>query len=156
MGSAQRGRASGLLGVATLSGQVVGAVAAGLLAPRTTCVVIAAVVALTAAATVAGVTERVASPEPGAGTAPRRRLLVSLRGYLAEFAAYPDFCWVVLSRFLIFTSLAGIQRFAANYIRDTFHGRYNLFGLHLGSAQTTTFVMLAVVILCGLAVTGCV
>src|SRR5207302_10893569 len=77
----------------------------------------------------------------------------SLRGYLGEFRRYPDFCWVVLSRFLVFTSLAGIQRFAANYIRDTYHGRYVLFGIQLGSAQTATFVMLAVVILCGLAVT---
>jgi MFS family permease len=154
--AAQRGGASGFLGVATLSGQVVGAVAAGVIAPRTTCVLIAGVVALTSVLTLAGVPERPPRDALDAEALSSRMLrqpLRALRGYLAEFARYPDFCWVVFSRFLIFTGLAGIQRFAANYIRDSFPGSYRLFGFDLGSAQTTTSVMLAVVILCGLAVT---
>ncbi len=147
----QRGSASGWLGVATLSGQVAGVVAAGPLPPRTACLLIAAVVLITAGLTVAGVREAHAGRP--AGVAGSRTPGASLRGYLAEFRRYPDFCWVVFSRFLIYTSLAAIQRFAAYYISDTYHGRYDLFGVNLGSAQTATSAMLAVVIVFGLAVT---
>ena len=57
---------------------------------------------------------------------------------------------MVFSRFLIFTSLAAIQRFAAYYISDTYRGNYRLFGLDLGSAQTATSAMLGIVILFGI------
>lgn len=154
--SAQRGSASGYLGVGTLLGQVVGAVAGGLLAPRTACVVIAAVVLLTAALTIVGVPE-------GLGDSVYVRVRIEgrvlaravhgLRGYIAEFALYPDFCWVVFSRFLLLTGLAAVQRFAAYYIADTYRGHYELFGLKLGSAQAATSAMLAVLIFCGLLVT---
>jgi MFS family permease len=46
-----------------------------------------------------------------------------------------------------------VQRFAAYYIEDTYHGHYQLFGLQLGSAQAATSAMLAVLIFCGLLVT---
>jgi MFS family permease len=60
---------------------------------------------------------------------------------------------VVLSRFLIFTSLAGIQRFAAYYIDDQFRGHDTVFGFNLGSAQSATSVVLATLILVGILTT---
>ena len=146
----QRGRASGWLGVATLSGQVAGAVAAGPLATRTMCLVIAVVVAVTAAATVAGITEQ---PVRDLGARVSNSASGRLRGYFAELLAQRDFCWVVASRFLMFTSLAAVQRFAAYYISDTYHGNDVLFGINLGSPQSATSAMLAVVVLFGMAVT---
>lgn len=154
--SAQRGSASGFLGVSTLLGQVVGAVTGGLLAPRLACVVIAGVVVVTSTLTVVGVPERIAEPLRESARIeghPVRRTAYALRRYLAEFARYPDFCWVVLSRFLLLTGLAAVQRFAAYYIGDTYRGHYELFGIRLGSAQTATSIMLAVLIFCGLLVT---
>jgi MFS family permease len=151
---AQRGAASGWLGVATLTGQVAGVVTAGPLQPRTACLVIAMVVLLTALLTVAGIHESPLSEQTE--TTPARMAsggwLHKLRGYASEFRRYPDFCWVVLSRFLILTGLACIQRFAAYYINDAFRGQYRLFGFDLGSAQTATSAMLAVVIIFGIAV----
>jgi MFS family permease len=151
----QRGAASGYLGVGTLLGQVLGAVVGGVLQPRMACVVIAGVVALTSALTIAGVPER-----PHERSAPRAQTVRglatavdALRGYLREFARYPDFCWVVFSRFLLLTGLAAVQRFAAYYITDTYRGHYEIFGVRVGSAQTATSVMLAVLIFCGLLVT---
>jgi MFS family permease len=151
---AQRGAASGWLGVATLTGQVAGVVAAGPLPPRTACLVIASVVLLTSLLTVAGIHESPLSEQMATTPAPIARggWLRKLRGYAAEFRRYPDFCWVVLSRFLILTGLACIQRFAAYYINDAFRGQYRLFGFDLGSAQTATSAMLAVVIIFGIAV----
>jgi MFS family permease len=153
----QRGRASGWLGVATLLGNVVGVIVVAPLSPRFSVVVVAAVVLATAAYTILGV------PEQSSATAERRHrrdaaaarpgALRQLRGYLAEFGRYPDFLWVVFSRFLIFTSLAGIQRFAAYFIGDSFRGRYDVFGIGLGSAQTATSVVLATLILVGIATT---
>ncbi|MBV8527247.1 MAG: MFS transporter [Candidatus Dormibacteraeota bacterium] len=152
VGSDQRGSASGWLGVATLSGQVAGVLAGGWLAPRAALVPIAAVVLVTALITV------FFNPEPPLPPATRRerptlqRSLAEVRGYVAEFRRYPDFCWVVLSRFLAYTGLACIQRFAANYLRDTFHD-YHVFGINLGGAQAATGIVFAVVILCGLLAT---
>ena len=152
---AQRGRASGWLGVATLGGNVFGVVVAGPLPPRLACVVIAAVVLLTALFTIAGVHEQASLGEAAAvhSSLTLRQRIGGLRGYFAEFARYPDFCWVVASRFLIFTSLAGIQRFAAYYIADQYRGHYTLFGWNVGSAQTATSVVLAVIILLAIATT---
>ena len=147
----ERGRASGWLGVATLLGNIAGVVVAGPLPPRSATVVIAAVVLLTALFTVVGVRE-----QPSLETLRTARDVAargSLREYLAEFARYPDFCWVVLSRFLIFTSLAGMQRFAAFYVDDRFRGAYTVFGWNLGAAQTATSVVLAVLIFVGLLTT---
>jgi MFS family permease len=149
----ERGAASGWLGVATLSGQVAGVLAGGLLAPRAALAPIAAVVAVTALITVLGVPERGLPPASAAQSQRTRRQIVKdVRGYAAEFRRYPDFCWVVLSRFLAYTGLACIQRFAANYLRDTFHD-YHLFGINLGGAQAATGIVFAVVILCGLLAT---
>jgi len=154
--TAQHGSASGFLGVGTLLGQVVGAVMGGLLPPRTACVVIAGVVVLTSMTTIFGIRERTVEAAPAPvrheGHVVRRGY-AHLRGYLGEFARYPDFCWVVLSRFLLLTGLAAVQRFAAYYIDDTYRGHYELFGIRLGSAQTATSIMLAVLIFCGLLVT---
>ena len=153
----QRGRASGWLGAATLLGNVVGVVVVAPLSPRFSVVVVAAVVFATAAYTILGVPERSsaaaarvpAAAARGARASPLRRL----RGYLSEFGQHPDFLWVVFSRFLIFTSLAGIQRFAAYFIDDSFRGHYTAFGIGLGSAQTATSVVLATLILVGIATT---
>lgn len=152
---ADRSHASGLLGVAILSGQVAGTVTAGLLAPRVIVYPIAAVVALSAAVTVLGVHEQ---PLPRPPSIPRPAqggpgVGARLRAYLADFRAYPDFCVVVASRFLIFTGLACVQRFAANYLRDNFT-EYRLFGaVSLGSAQSATAVLFGIVILFGLLAT---
>jgi MFS family permease len=153
--SAQRGDASGWMAVATLGGQVAGTAVGGFVSPRVACVPIAIVVGVTALITVVGVPER---QRPALEVVQRtarglRRSAASLRGYLAEFAAYPDFCWVVLSRFCAYTGLACIQRFAANYLRDNFDS-YRLFGvLDLGRAQAATGILFSVVILFGLAAT---
>lgn len=153
VGGKQRSSASGWLGVATLSGQVAGVLAGGLLAPRAAMAPIAAVVGLTALITVVGVPE---PPLPALTASPSRRsrghAVRAVGEYLAEFRRYPDFCWVVLSRFLAYTGLACIQRFAANYLRDSFH-EYRLFGVNLGGPQAATGILFAVVILCGLAAT---
>ena len=159
----QRGRASGWLGVATLAGNVAGVVVVGPLSPRMSVVIIAAVVLATAGFTVVGVPEQPSTGprriplEAGgdAATSARQRPtpLRHLRGYFAEYGQYPDFLWVVFSRFLIFTSLAGIQRFAAYYIDDQFRGHYTAFGIGLGSAQTATSVVLATLILVGILTT---
>jgi len=152
----QRGRASGWLGVATLAGNVAGVVVAGPLAPRTACQVIAGVVLITALVTVLRVPERSSIDAATVRIAhhrARRKPLATLRGYFAEFGRYPDFLWVVVSRFLIFTSLAGIQRFAAYYIHDAYQGDFRLFGWNLGSAQTATSFVLALIILVGILTT---
>lgn len=152
----QRGRASGWLGVATLLGNVVGVVVVAPLSPRFSVVVVAAVVLATAAYTIVGVPEQSSvgqRVQPRGAARARPSPLAHLRGYLSEFGRYPDFLWVVFSRFLIFTSLAGIQRFAAYFIDDSFRGRYSVFGIGLGSAQTATSVVLATLILVGIATT---
>ncbi|MFN2582056.1 MAG: MFS transporter [Candidatus Dormibacteria bacterium] len=151
----ERGRASGWIGVATLAGNVVGVVVAGALSPRFACVVIAGVVLLTAVITIAGVREQPVARDRVTehASAPRASRVQQLRGYAADFARYPDFCWVVLSRFLIFTSLASIQRFAAYYIADQYRGAYTVFGWDLGSAQTAMSVVLAVLIFVGILTT---
>lgn len=153
----QRGRASGWLGVATLLGNVAGVVVVAPLSPRFSVVVVAAVVLATGTYTILGVPEQssvAAERVPAAAAAGMRASpLRRLRGYLSEFARHPDFLWVVFSRFLIFTSLAGIQRFAAYFIDDSFRGHYTAFGIGLGSAQTATSVVLATLILVGIATT---
>jgi MFS family permease len=152
---AQRGDASGWMAVATLGGQVFGTAVGGFVPPRVACIPIAIVVGGTALITVLGVPERqrpalAAVQRAGRGL---RTSVAGLRRYLAEFAAYPDFCWVVASRFCAYTGLACIQRFAANFLRDSFDS-YKLFGvLNLGRAQAATGVLFAMVILFGLAAT---
>ena len=160
--SSDRSHASGLLGVAILSGQVTGTVVAGIFSPRAAMVPITAMVVITAAITILGVHER-PIPRParrvtgtGPATSAGRRSPDQPRGlrpYFAELRAYPDFCIVVFSRFLIFTGLACILRFAANYLRDGFH-EYRLFGLvTLNSAQAATSALFALVIFLGLLAT---
>lgn len=152
---AQRGRASGWLGVATLGGNVAGVITVAPLAPRMATLVIAAVVLGTALYTTLGVRERSSldMPAPQERLIPHARQVRRLRGYLADFGRYPDFCWVVVSRFLIFTALAGLQRFAAYYIHDQFSGHYSAFGVDLGSAQAATATVLATLILVGILTT---
>ena len=145
----QFGTASGFVGLLTLLGQVAGTLVGGFVPPRLVTYPIAAVVAATAAITVLGVRERPAAAPPHSAREPGMR--AGLRGYLAELRAYPDFCWVVASRFLIYTGLACIQRFAANYLRDNF-SEYSLFGIvSLHSAQAATGVVAGMVILAGAA-----
>jgi MFS family permease len=89
----------------------------------------------------------------GAAAIALSRGVGALRAYVAEFARHRDFCWVVFSRFLLLTGLAAVQRFAAYYVQDTYRGHYQLFGVHLPSAQTATSILLAVLIFCGMLVT---
>ncbi len=152
---ADRSHASGLLGVAVLSGQVAGILTAGALSPRSVVYPVAAVLAAAASVTILGVAEQ-PIPRPhrssraaAARPSPARRL----SAYLADFRAYPDFCVVVFSRFLIFTGIVCVQRFAANYLRDNFQ-EYRLFGaVSLGSAKSATAALFGIVILFGLLAT---
>ena len=150
---ADRSHASGLLGVAVLSGQVLGIVSAGLLAPRVVVLPIAVVLAVSAAVTVIGVREAPRTRPPRRRRTEPTARRAAIRAYFAEFAAYPDFCLVVFSRFLIFTGLACVQRFAANYLRDNYT-QWRLFGaVDLGSAKGATAALFAIVILAGLLAT---
>lgn len=146
----QRGSASGFLGLATLFGSVAGAVEAGVFAPRMATLIAAITVGLCVAITL-GIKEA-PSTGPGQSTA-RRQWMQMLREYIREFAQYPDFCRVVLSRFLAFTALALFTRFSAFYIQDTFASHLSVFGIALGSAHTATSALFAVLILVGICVT---
>jgi MFS family permease len=150
----ERGRASGWLGVATLGGNVAGVIVVAPLPPRMATFVIAGVVLGTALYTVIGVREQPSlALKPSGEPLGARLRMRRVRAYFAEFGRYPDFCWVVFSRFLIFTSLAGLQRFAAYYIHDQFRGDYTVFGIPLGSAQAATSIVLATLILVGILTT---
>ncbi len=149
--SEQRSDASGFLGVATLGGQVAGVVASLFLAPRAIAVAAAVIIGLSAFLTVMLIHE-----EPSTGVAQSRDSVWTPRAlgeYFREFRKYPDFCWVVASRFAAYTGLAGIQRFASNYIRDTYAGDYNLFGIHMSTGQQAASATFGVVILFGLLAT---
>ena len=74
--------------------------------------------------------------------------LAQFKGYLKEFASYPDFCWVVAARFASFTGLACMQKFARNYLFDNFHS-YSVFGHDLGNADTATAAVFMGVIVFG-------
>jgi MFS family permease len=150
----QRGEASGFLGLATLAGQVAGVVATIALPPRVISLVAAALIALSVFITVTVIHEEPAAAAPPAGPSIGRWR--AFMGYFAEFRRYPDFCWVVASRFAAYTGLAGIQRFASFYLEDTYKGHYQLFGLTLSgpnAAQQATGATFAVVILFGLLAT---
>src|SRR5258708_15476731 len=122
--SSDRSHASGLLGVAILSGQVAGPVVAGISSPRAAMVPITAMELLTAAITVLGVRERpiarparrvtptaaTASTDAGRPDQPR-----GLGPYFAELRAYPDFSIVLFTPFLIFTALPSTLPFPPNY-----------------------------------------
>lgn len=154
-----RGVASGFLGVGILLGQVAGFAAAAALSPRVNVLVTAAVVGLTALATCVFVKEQALAPAGvrGAHEKPAlARWASQARGYLAEFRQYPDFCWVVASRFLSYTGLACIQRFAYNYLHDSYHVYRLDLGvvtLTLGGGRTATAIIFAIVVTFGLLAT---
>ena len=155
----QRGEASGFLGVASLAGTVVG-FGAAVIPGRIYCYVTAAVIAITALIVVSTTREKALPPVARSSGTAKTGWWSGLRGYLAEFKRYPDFCWVVAARFLTFTGLACIQRFAANYVRDAYfpdeqhHSySYTVFGVHLTSAQLATTALLGTVIGFGLLAT---
>ncbi len=146
----ERSRGSGFIGVFQLLGQAAGTVSAGFIDPRPMCAVVAAVLLVILAVTAFGVHEEPrlrlekSEKEPIPSPSPARKLT----GYFADFRGHRDFLWVVLSRFSAYTGLAGIERFAANYLRDTYRGHFTLFGYSFTSdAQATSIVVLTVLIL---------
>jgi len=156
---ADRGEASGFLGLASLAGQVAGYISALFLAPHPQVFVTAAVLGFCGALVVWRVKEdprlgevvgAAAEGSPGDLTEMKKR--DTLRGYLREFTRYPDFCWVVASRFLTYTGLACIQRFAANFLRDSFRD-YSVFGFRLSGAASAAAALFAIVIFFGLLAT---
>ncbi len=155
----ERGEASGFLGVGSLLGQVAGFAAAAALAPRTNVILTAAVVGVTAFATCVFVKEQPLAR--AAVTGPRQprsvgRLITELRGYLAEFGQYPDFCWVVASRFFSYTGLACIQRFAYNYLHDSYRSYrldLGLTSVTLHGSRSATAIIFAIVVAFGLLAT---
>lgn len=142
----ERSTQSGLIGVAQLVGQVTGTLAAGFVAPREMCLVTAAVLVAVLLVTCVFVKEKPLAPVVKGA----RR---GLAAYAAEFKGHADFLWVVLSRFSAYTGLAGIERFAANYLRDTYHGHFDFFGYRFVSDQTATSVTFIAVLLLALITT---
>ncbi|MGC8460221.1 MAG: MFS transporter [Candidatus Dormibacteria bacterium] len=146
----ERSRGSGFIGIFQLLGQAAGTVSAGFIDPRPMCAVVGAVLLVILAITAFGVHEEPLPRHVNDNPENLHRPPLSERilGYFADFRGHRDFLWVVLSRFSAYTGLAGIERFAANYLRDTYHGHFNLFGYTFTSdAEATSLVVLTVLIL---------
>jgi MFS family permease len=118
----QLGAASGLKNLMDMGGLVISSLLVGrLLSPDTQHPVvvvglIAFVLALGTAVTVLGAKEPAASPTPPSNPHPAGR--VSLRAFLDDFHAHPDFWWLIVSRFAYLAGIYGIQTFAQYYVRD--------------------------------------
>jgi Na+/melibiose symporter-like transporter len=126
--SSQRTQASAFMGASNLLGTLAGFVVIGLIImPRQHYRAIAtmgAVVAVTALLTLAMVPDR-RLPRPGLPFAQRLRegLPTPPRLRLA-IREYPDFFWLLVSRFLFWMGLVGIQSFAYFFLQDAFHLRH--------------------------------
>ncbi len=115
----QRGQASGYYGALQMVGLVAAAVVIGILIPDKvrwiSIMSIALVVAVTAAMAVLGVpdvrTTRRSSEPLGKSIA---------LSFVLDIKRYPDFAWLMVSRLLFLIALVGIQRFALNFLQDTF------------------------------------
>ena len=117
----QRGLASGVKNLFDMLGMVVASLVAGQLmgegSPTLAFVAIGVVLAASALVTLL-TTSEASSPLPpreGMGEAERLRLRDLLS---VDFRRYPDYTWLIVSRFLILLGIYAVQGFAQYYIRD--------------------------------------
>lgn len=116
----QRGQASGYYGALQMAGLVLAAILIGVVIPDRlrwiSILSIALVVAVTAAMAVFGVpdvrTTRRSSQTLGKSIA---------LSFVLDVKRYPDFAWLMVSRLLFLIALVGIQRFALNFLQDSFN-----------------------------------
>jgi Na+/melibiose symporter-like transporter len=126
----QRGLASGIKNLFDMLGLVVASLVAGQLmgggSPALAFVVIGAVLAASALVTLLATSEAcgtgpggsIPSRDRSAETHPKSSLQ-GLRDLLSvDFQRYPDFTWLIVSRFLILLGIYAVQGFAQYYIRD--------------------------------------
>lgn len=113
----QRGAASACMGILTVLGTAVGAVAAGYLMSRglsiATYAMVAATLVLFVAITVAAVRET-----PRSGTGGRLKLGELAHALWISPRKHPQFAWVWLSRALVMLGVFVIQPFLQYYLRD--------------------------------------
>ncbi len=115
----QRGQASGYYGALQMVGLVSAAIVIGIVIPNRlrwiSIMSIALVIALTAGMAVFG----------GRDVQTTRRSTETLGksialSFVLDVKRYPDFAWLMVSRLLFLIALVGIQRFALNFLQDTF------------------------------------
>ncbi len=115
----QRGQASGYYGALQMAGLVTAAIVIGVVIPdrlRWIAIMsIALVIAVTAAMAVFGVSD-VRTTRPSSEPLGRAIAL----SFVLDVRRYPDFAWLMVSRLLFLIALVGIQRFALNFLQDTF------------------------------------
>lgn len=113
----RRGLASGVKNLFDMGGLVVASLVAGQLMgygnPSLAFAVIGGVLVISTLVTLLGTPERPATgrAEPASGS--------NLRDLLrADFRRYPDYAWLIVSRFLILLGIYAVQGFVQYYIRD--------------------------------------
>jgi Na+/melibiose symporter-like transporter len=119
---AERGRASGFVGVGNLVGIGIGVYAAGtfmgMRRPELALGLMAIVLLVSMLVVVAFFPDRVrAAP---ADRASWQRVVVQT--FNVSPRKYPDFLWLMASRLFILVALAGLQRYAVFYFKDVFYG----------------------------------
>ncbi len=124
----QRAQASGFMGASNLLGTLAGFIVIGLIIrPRQNISVslatFAVVVGLTAILTLALVPDR-RLRRPAGSFAQRLRGGLPTPGRIGvAIGRYPDFFWLLVSRFLFWMGLVAVQSFAYFFLQDTFHLR---------------------------------
>ena len=126
----ERGLASGIKNLFDMLGLVVASLVAGQLtghdSPALAFIVIGAVLMASALGTVLATSEK-RGTGPGGPSASREQLaktrskltLRSLRNlFSVDFRRYPNYTWLILSRFLILLGVYAVQGFAQYYVRD--------------------------------------
>lgn len=156
--AAQRGAASGAMGVMIVLGTLTGAGVAGSLVDAAgppalyarqiawACAIIAAILVAGGSLTVIGVRER-----PLDGTAREERFVVGrfLRSLWISPRRYPDFARVFLMRLLVMTGIYTVQEFLQYYLKDVIGAPYRLFGRVLATTPEAAVTILAGAILLG-------
>ncbi len=144
----QRGSASGWLGLMTLLGMFVGAlagVALGVIGIGALYWILAALILLGMLGTVLFTREPAAAAQ-----IPSFRLGEFLRGLYLPLVKSADFRWVFLTRFLVIMGTYTIQEFLLYFFTDAVRD-FNLFGLiTLPDAGTAVTVFLAILLLSGM------
>jgi len=117
----QRGLASGVKNLFDMLGMVVASLVAGQLmgegSPALAFVAIGAVLATSALVTLLTTSEAPSPLPPREGMGEGERL--RLRDLLSvDFRRYPDYTWLIVSRFLILLGIYAVQGFAQYYVRD--------------------------------------
>ena len=117
---AKRGAASGAKNLADIGGSVVGALAAGYFMDRgqlwwAMASMMAALV-VTMLIAVIGVREEPLTERP------ERSVISTVLGtFKVDVRQYPDYLWLLASRFLFFIGLTAVQSFFLYFIKDVFH-----------------------------------